>query len=62
MIYSFILVDKKTQRVLRQFRGSLKFAESMSKDYQQSTLYIVGYPQEGEVFNPMSPVRLEVIS
>lgn len=61
MIYSFILVDKKSQRVVKQFRGSYYFANSMKKQIIDSILYVVSYPKEGEMFNPKNPVNLETV-
>ena len=61
MIYSFILVDNKKNCVLRQFRGSFVFANSLKKDYSDCTLYLVEYPKEGEYLNVNNPVQLREI-
>jgi hypothetical protein len=61
MIYSFILVDNKKNCVLRQFRGSFMFANSLKKDYSDCTLYLVEYPKEGEYLNVNNPVQLREI-
>lgn len=61
MIYSFILVDNKKNCVLRQFRGSFIFANSLKKDYVNCTLYLVGYPKEGDIFDLNNPVQLREI-
>jgi hypothetical protein len=61
MIYSFILVDNKNRCVLRQFRGSFVFANSLKKQYSNYTLYLVDYPKEGELFNVNNPVQLREV-
>ena len=61
MIYSFILVDNKKNCVLRQFRGSFIFANSLKKEYSDCTLYLVDYPKEGEIINLINPVHLREV-
>ncbi len=61
MIYSFILIDKKSNIVLRQFRGSFMFANSLKKDYSNCILYLVQYPKEGEFINVNNPVQLREV-
>lgn len=61
MIYSFILVDNKKNCVLRQFRGSFMFANSLKKGYSNCTLYLVEYPKEGEYLNVNNPVHLREV-
>lgn len=61
MIYSFILVDNNKNCVLRQFRGSFVFANSIKKSYNNCKLYLVDYPKEGEFIDLNNPVQLREV-